>query len=262
MSNSSWTAPSQTFPLTSTVTAVNLECGTRPERRNSERELLTFVQSHDGRKGPGQPQENKLYLQQKRTLSLCFSYCIYLHQANIKANPTHEHGNIQQGVTSFETHLKKNNSKKVRLSSTLLKHTQLVWWCWAEALQTGSVSLLDSHLGQPSSHRAARWRPASEQKITKLPIHLQVSVWKLRWLIWGKHEYWLCIFRLMRLVEAHLYFFLYKKILSISQYSDTNITGNRYYVKLLSIIKYNGSVHNGYSLDLNLIQLFLGLKKI
>lgn len=73
------TALSQTFPLTSTVTAVNLECGTRPEWRNSERELLTFVQSHDGRKGPGQPLENKLYLQQKRTFLFVFhiaSTCI------------------------------------------------------------------------------------------------------------------------------------------------------------------------------------------
>lgn len=91
----------QTFSLTSTITDVNLECGTRPEWRNSERELLTFVQSHDGRERPGQPQENKLYLQQKKkNFSLCFSFCINLHQANIKANPTHEHGNIQQEVTS------------------------------------------------------------------------------------------------------------------------------------------------------------------
>lgn len=185
----------QTFPLTSAITDVNLECGTPPGWRNSERELLTFVQSHDRREGPEQPQENKLYLQWKKNFSLCFSFCINLHQANIKANPTHS-WKYPTKSHFLESHLKNNNSKKVWLSSTPLKNTPMVRRCQAEDLQIVSISPLDSLLGQCSSLTATlggnQLQNKKNHRAADSPPGV-VVVWKLEWFGVGKkcQYYWI-----------------------------------------------------------------------
>lgn len=174
----------QTFPLTSTITDVNLECGTWPEWRNSERELLTFVQSHDGRERPGQPQENKLYLQQKKTFLFVF------HFASTCIKQTSKQTRLMNTEISNKKSLPRDSSEEQQQQEGLIivhtveKHpdgAKVSSWSSSDRLCLTSGSLFESE-------SCARWKPASKQKITGLPIHLRVSVWKLEWFSLGEKK--------------------------------------------------------------------------
>lgn len=166
---SACTASSQTFPSTSTVTAVNLECGTRPGRRNSKRELLTFFQSHDeegvggARAGHGNHGRiNYIYNNNKKKQTFLFVFHIAstCMKQTSKRTPTHEHGEIGTRRRFLEIHLKNNNSKKVWFIVRTVGKTH----CWSESVEPKLFRFGCLIAGLVSgSESSAWWKPASEQ---------------------------------------------------------------------------------------------------
>lgn len=102
---------------------------------------------------------NYIYKKKKKN-SLCFSFCINLHQANIKANPTHEHGNIQQEVTSSRFIWRTTTARRFDYRPHCRKTPG-----WCESVE---LKLFRSALSHCWIHICVTvrdwWKPASKQK--------------------------------------------------------------------------------------------------